>query len=352
MEKILTVSVAAYNVRKTLAETLESLIVPEIMEKLEVYIINDGSTDNTMDVASMYNRLYPGTFYVIDKKNGGHGSTINTSLAHATGKYFKIVDGDDWVFSQNLSTFIEQLENTEADIVTTQFVEFYEQFDKSVTIDNALFKDGKTRNVDEFMGKRKFAMHEIAVKTSLLRENNISIRENCFYVDHEFMQYSIGYANTVCELDSCIYKYRIGAQGQSVSPVNRVKRISDQELVLLDLLSWYETNHSSLSVPKANNAESNITNMLTYILESYGYYDTASSKLVKRSLQNLWKRVKEDYSAYKIDKYGIAFHQGEQVGFKRKIMFSFQYLLITFNFCGTSLFLHLRHSRLKKQKWS
>ena len=96
MEKILSVSIASYNVEKFIRKALDSCCIPEIMDRLEVLVVNDGSTDGTLQIAREYEKQYPQTFRVIDKKNGGYGSTVNASIQAATGKYFRLLDGDDW----------------------------------------------------------------------------------------------------------------------------------------------------------------------------------------------------------------------------------------------------------------
>ena len=80
MEKILSVSIASYNVEKFIRKALDSCCVPEIMDRLEVLVVNDGSTDCTLEIAREYETQYPQTFRVIDKKNGGYGSTVNASI--------------------------------------------------------------------------------------------------------------------------------------------------------------------------------------------------------------------------------------------------------------------------------
>ena len=95
MEKILSVSIASYNVEKFIRKALDSCCIPEIMDRLEVLVVNDGSTDGTLQIAREYEKQYPQTFRVIDKKNGGYGSTVNASIKAATGRYFRLLDGDD-----------------------------------------------------------------------------------------------------------------------------------------------------------------------------------------------------------------------------------------------------------------
>ena len=115
--KILTITVPAYNAEKYLDRCLQSFLVPEILDALEVLVINDGSRDSTSDIASRYVNQYPDTFHLINKKNGGHGSGINCGIAHATGKYFKIVDADDWLNTEVLAQYIGLLRTVDTDIV-------------------------------------------------------------------------------------------------------------------------------------------------------------------------------------------------------------------------------------------
>ena len=53
--------------------------------------------DETLQIAKKYEEKYPDIIRVIDKENGGHGDAVNAGLRNATGKYFKVVDSDDWV---------------------------------------------------------------------------------------------------------------------------------------------------------------------------------------------------------------------------------------------------------------
>ena len=99
MEKILTISIAAYNAEKDIARCLDSLIATGIIEKLDVVIVNDGSVDQTAEIANSYVKKYVNSIRLINKQNGGHGSTINASIKVAKGKYYKILDSDDWVES-------------------------------------------------------------------------------------------------------------------------------------------------------------------------------------------------------------------------------------------------------------
>ena len=108
-EKILTVTVPSYNVQAYLEDCLESFVNSEVMDDIEVLIVNDGSSDDTATIAERYVSKYENTFRLINKENGGHGSTINTGAREARGKYFKVVDGDDWVDTRSFIRLVKVL---------------------------------------------------------------------------------------------------------------------------------------------------------------------------------------------------------------------------------------------------
>ncbi len=66
-------------------------------DRVEIIVIDDGSRDDTGKIGDEYAAKYPDIVKVIHQENGGHGAGINQGLKHATGKYFKVVDSDDWV---------------------------------------------------------------------------------------------------------------------------------------------------------------------------------------------------------------------------------------------------------------
>ena len=105
-----------------LRQCLDSLIIADdLMQQLEVLVINDGSKDQSSAIAHEYSRKHPSTIFVIDKENGNYGSCINRGLKEATGKFIKILDADDSFDSAALAEFINQLRDTNADLVITNF---------------------------------------------------------------------------------------------------------------------------------------------------------------------------------------------------------------------------------------
>ncbi len=240
-EKILTISIAAYNVEEYLKDTLESLVVPSIFGKLEVLIIDDGSTDNTCRVARKYADLYPDAFRIISKQNGGWGSTVNTGIKEARGKYFRQLDGDDAYNSDALEEYILFLENCDSDLVISPYITFDDKDGKTLlTFDYPLQRNCSPSDISELVNVYNLAMHSAAVRTDILKDKNISLLEHCFYTDVEFMIKTFVYVNNYSYFDKNIYRYRIGRNDQSMSISSLKKHSKEHEKVLLSILELYK----------------------------------------------------------------------------------------------------------------
>ena len=110
--KLLTIIIPSYNTMSFMDKNISTFLDERLFEKTEILIINDGSEDETATLARKYEKKYKGYIRLIDKENGGHGSTINIGIKEAKGKFFKVVDADDWVNTENLVKLIFDLEIT------------------------------------------------------------------------------------------------------------------------------------------------------------------------------------------------------------------------------------------------
>ena len=106
--KLLSVIVPSYNSEDYLETCIKSLLSVKD-DRVEVIIVNDGSSDNTATIGDAYQKKYPEIVKTIHQDNAGHGGAINTGLAHTTGLYVKVVDSDDWVDTVAFQTILETL---------------------------------------------------------------------------------------------------------------------------------------------------------------------------------------------------------------------------------------------------
>lgn len=141
--KLLTIVIPSYNAEKFLDIGIPTFIDERINREIEVIIVDDGSTDKTPQIADGYMKKYPSVIKVVHKKNGGHGSAINCGIANATGKYFCIVDADDWCDTEKLVKLVENMKGQDADLILTH--------SSKVDVDGEVFGYEKVR----FRGVRK-----------------------------------------------------------------------------------------------------------------------------------------------------------------------------------------------------
>lgn len=272
MKKILSIIIPAYNVEKYIEQCLASLEVPEILDLIEVIIVNDGSKDRTPEIAMKYCRKYPETYFLFNKENGGHGSAINYGIKYATGKYFKVVDGDDWLNSDKLPEFVQTLEQAEEDIVAADFQCIQDGTgcvlqEKYCTPEKEQY--GRTFRLDQGEVKNVIKMHALTIKTEILKSNHITIDEKCYYVDCEYITFPIPYVKSVFFYSGFIYMYRLGRNGQSMDIRSMQKNHAQHRKVLDSLLSFYDNNCGKMSEKSQNYVETCIAQVVENEFQIY-----------------------------------------------------------------------------------
>lgn len=251
MIKELTISIAAYNVERYLDNLMKSIVETETMEMIEILIINDGSKDNTSMIAAKYQEQYPQSVRLINKENGGHGSTINKGIEEATGRYFRALDGDDWMHSEHLKTFVEKLKHIDSDIILSDYCKCFENGKSERSDEFQGLLDGKKYIFDEIWYPGLWMRyHSVIFRTELLKKHKIRLDEHCFYVDVEYMLYPIPFVTTIYYSKNYLYCYRVGTEGQSVSNTSRMKNIMHSEKVAQSLITYYQKNKENLSREK------------------------------------------------------------------------------------------------------
>ncbi|MDU4936124.1 MAG: glycosyltransferase family A protein, partial [Peptostreptococcaceae bacterium] len=90
-----SIIIAAYNIEDYINRCLNS-IVNQSFKDIEIIVVNDGSTDNTINIINNFAKNDV-RIKVIDKKNGGLIEARKSGLARASGEYILFLDGDDWL---------------------------------------------------------------------------------------------------------------------------------------------------------------------------------------------------------------------------------------------------------------
>ena len=302
--KILSIVVPSYNAEKFLKKGIPTFLDERIKNDIEVIIVDDGSTDNTALIADEFAANNPECVTVVHKKNGGHGSTINSGITVAKGEYFAVVDADDWVDTNNFICLVNTIKkNMQIDmflancaVVDEKGVIFSHENIEGVPANIEL-------NVSEYFQKiPRLLMHNYFIKTSILRENNVTCHEHHFYVDLEFVFYSVLYAKKVMFLEFDVYQYLSGREGQSVSISSRQKNLVQYKEVSEFLSLFYSQKRDEI-VP-------NLRKFYAINISAFigGYYSTllsfkVSSKYKKEMVRfdNWLKEISSDI--YKANNY-------------------------------------------------
>ena len=241
--KILTIVVPVYNTEKYIKRCLDSLDNDKINSKIEVLIVSDGSKDNSIEIAKEYEKRLPNTFKIIEKENGGHGSTINKGLELATGKYFRVLDSDDWVDTKNFVTFIEKLEKQDADLVVTDYTKEFVYEGNSQKMIYTSLEPNKVYDFNNFdlklLNDEYFVMATSTYKTEVLLKSNLKLMEKTFYVDMQYNIVPISEVNNFVYFDLDIYRYFIGRKDQSVNTNSFVKNHLNHDKVVKYLINYY-----------------------------------------------------------------------------------------------------------------
>ena len=231
--KLLTVTVPCYNSQDYMEKCIESILPGG--DRVEIIIIDDGSKDNTGAIADAFAEKYPDIVKVVHQENGGHGEGINQGLRHATGKYFKTVDSDD-ALSADFVRFLDELERVDreggVDLFLTNYYYVHAdgKGDRSINFSNALpagrvFTWAETR---PFMVDQILMIHTVCFRTELLRKTGLVLPKKTFYEDNLMVYGNLRYVEKMYYMNTDLYLYTIGREGQSVQEDVMKRRYTHQ----------------------------------------------------------------------------------------------------------------------------
>ena len=293
--KILPVIVPSYNMEKYLPKCLGSLVVaPELMERLEVLVVNDGSKDRTSEIAHEFAAKWPNTFKVIDKANGHYGSCINAALRKVTGRYIKILDADDYVVTEEFYGCLRDLADEDSDLVISDFTPV--DPDGRIIFTKTYPLPGRENLVIEDVGPgiRSLSVHSIIYKRTVFEGWNYRQLEGISYTDCQWVSEPMLRVRTVKYWPGVVTCYLFGREGQSVSPDCRIRSIDQQIKVDLYLAGIHASGKPEWSAQGAwDYFERLLYSELReiYAMSMFGYRGKASRLLTGKQFDQCLKEV-------------------------------------------------------------
>ncbi len=245
--KYISFAIPCYNSQDYMAHAIESILPGG--DEVEIIIVNDGSKDKTSQIAHEYMDKYPDIIKVIDKENGGHGDAVNAGLANASGKYFKVVDSDDWVDEEALHKILMLLrhleeDNEQIDMLISNYV--YEKagvtHKKCIHYRNVLPQDEVFRwdDIGHFRLDQYILMHSVIYRTDMLKLSQMRLPKHTFYVDNIYVYYPLPHVRKIYYLDVDFYRYFIGREDQSVNEKVMIARVDQQIFVTKTMIDMYQ----------------------------------------------------------------------------------------------------------------
>jgi len=292
-QKILSVSVAAYNLGEMIDDCLKSFCDERYINDIEVIVVDDGSKDDTPTRVEKYVKKYPKSIRLIRQPNSGPGATVNTGIQQATGKYFRMVDGDDWVNSDNFATLIEKLKTVDVDAVFTNYVPYHNRrkaLKEPKKIYDMPVGEVFDFNTYHYTYNPPVQMHNTLFRTEIMKKH-IKL-DNGFYTDSEYMFYPTPYIKKAVYYDLDIYIYRVAMAGQSTSPEKMRRNLANHRLILDRHLAYYEKVAAGLDI----NVRKYLARQVSgFVINHFDIVLLAKEEDMTRQIKDLFKLVQREH---------------------------------------------------------
>lgn len=201
----ISVIVAAYNAEQYLLEAMESAL-NQTIDDYEVIVINDGSTDSTLDILTDLSKDY-NQLRIINKENGGPSSARNAGLEIAQGEFIYFIDADDILEMDALEKMYDRAIETEADMIIANYDIFSGD---SVTKINNLKNLLNSANIPRFSRTIlwTFSLWNKLFKKSIIDENNLRFPPISYSEDGVFTMRFVYHSSKIAGLNKVVYHYR------------------------------------------------------------------------------------------------------------------------------------------------
>lgn len=218
--KQISVIIPCYNAEAYLKRCIESVLHQTIgIEKLEVIMVNDASTDHTLDVMLEYENLYPEDILVVNcEKNGRQGTARNIGLQYASCDYVSFIDADDWIEKEMYEVLYRKAKQEDLDRVGCAY-------DRVASIEDAMKNVAEQIKIEEkrldirndsdqrlyLEWKDKGGVCSSIYKKSVILKNEIFFPEGLIYEDNYWTALMRFYEKRVCVTDQILYHYYVNA---------------------------------------------------------------------------------------------------------------------------------------------
>ena len=300
-KKKLAIVVPMYNIQDFLGEALDSLLQQGLSEnEMEIILIDDGSEDNSFQIAQQYVSKHPELFELYSFKNAGLGAARNRGTRLANAEYITYVDPDDIVVENSYRKALDILSKTGSEILIGGTKRFNsKKVWDSIIHSNAVTRDKSQTNLRESpeLIWDSTSWNKI-YKLTFIRQNNFYFPESMLYEDLPMVTPALAKADSLDVMSDTMYLWRVRDFGKpSITQLS-----SNDTSAILDRL---KANLSVLKSLKAMHVEDKTLDMQaekflnfdTLMMFRKSKYDLFSSE----QKSELFIKLKEYLAQFSVD---------------------------------------------------
>ncbi len=322
---LISVIVPIYNVEKYLCKCIDS-IISQTYNNIEIVLVDDGSTDNSGEMADDYARK-DRRIIVIHKENGGLSSARNEGIKRSKGEWLAFVDSDDYIDDNFINSLYNAVCNNNADMATCNLRPFSNDglhLKKTPHFPHGCLSG--TDAVNDMLKNRRPAYIWLSLyRRNLFAKNNISFPDGRNYEDISTKIKLLYSANKVVFIDKNLYYYlmrRDSITGEKFTP----KRYDDYMFAINDA-------RECLSKMNRGKGAKYIEYFVLYSLFTLLNY-IARDNCKKTDNKRYWKQIRKDIKT--------AYRKAEFPSLKKKIMYALMIILSSNYAVYSKLYLRLR----------
>ena len=238
MNKKISIIVPIYNMEQYLERCLLSLIHQDY-QNLEIILINDGSTDNSINICNKYKKI-DNRIIVINKAHSGLSDTRNIGIKKATGDYIGFVDSDDYIDKDMFKNLIEGAEKYQCEISMCDLVETYNPNEKAKRDPLNYIKMNKKQALEQLLYDKNIGNYVIDKLFSKTLFDNISFPIGKLYEDISTTYKLFIKANNIIYIPTTMYYY----YQRSDSIVNNITRKSILDYINAVFERYYDLKNN------------------------------------------------------------------------------------------------------------
>ena len=227
-----SVIVPIYNVEKYLEKCINSLL-SQTLEDIQIILVNDGSKDNSGNIAKEYEKNNNDRVIYVEKENGGLSDARNYGLKYATGDFIAFLDSDDYIEKNAYEEMYNKAIEENADYVECDFIW---EFPNKIRVD----KQYPYKNKKEMLSFVRVVAWNKLIKRQLITDNNLEFPKGLRYEDVEFTYKLIPFINKFAYVDKPFIHY-VQREGSIANVQN--ERTAEIFTVLDNVIEFYKKNN-------------------------------------------------------------------------------------------------------------